>query len=162
AQVQRGTYRPPRQVRPEVPRALEAVCCKALSLEPADRYATLQALAADVEHWLADEPVSAYPEPWAARAGRWLRRHRAFVPCPRAAGATRAGAGGPRGAGWAWGNGARGGERSAKQVAQRREAEALEQRARARQNLELAGEAVDRLLTRVGEGLANAPQMDPL
>ena len=31
--------------------------------EPEDRYATPLELAADVEHWLADEPVKAYPEP---------------------------------------------------------------------------------------------------
>jgi hypothetical protein len=38
-----------------------------------------QALADDVEHWLADEPVAAYPEPWSVRAGRWARRHRTAV-----------------------------------------------------------------------------------
>src|SRR5262249_44737276 len=32
-----------------------------------------------VEHWLADEPVTAYREPWTARARRWGRRHRALV-----------------------------------------------------------------------------------
>jgi tetratricopeptide (TPR) repeat protein len=32
-----------------------------------------------VERWLADEPVSAYPEPLAARAGRWVKRHRTTV-----------------------------------------------------------------------------------
>ena len=29
--------------------------------------------------WLADEPVSAYREPWAVRARRWARRHPALV-----------------------------------------------------------------------------------
>src|SRR5262249_46257054 len=38
-----------------------------------------QALAADVEHWLADEPVSAYREPLPARLTRWGRRHRPLV-----------------------------------------------------------------------------------
>ena len=33
----------------------------------------------DIEHWLADEPVSAYPEPWTMRARRWLGRHRTLV-----------------------------------------------------------------------------------
>jgi tetratricopeptide (TPR) repeat protein len=32
-----------------------------------------------VEHWLADEPVTAYREPWPTRTGRWLRRHRPLV-----------------------------------------------------------------------------------
>ena len=52
--------------------ALEAVCLKAMALRPEDRYASPRALADDVEHWLADEPVSALPEPGASgwRAGR--------------------------------------------------------------------------------------------
>ena len=32
-----------------------------------------------MEHWLADEPVAAYREPWPARAARWGRRHRTAV-----------------------------------------------------------------------------------
>ena len=40
-----------------------------MALEPADRYATPRALADDVEHWLADEPVTAYREPVVARLG---------------------------------------------------------------------------------------------
>jgi hypothetical protein len=32
-------------------------------------------MAADIEHWLADEPVQAYAEPLPARIGRWLRHH---------------------------------------------------------------------------------------
>ena len=31
--------------------------CKAMALKPADRYAVAAALADDLEHWLADEPV---------------------------------------------------------------------------------------------------------
>src|SRR5262249_39819802 len=34
------------------------------------------ALAQEVERWLADEPVSAYPEPWWERTRRWARHHR--------------------------------------------------------------------------------------
>jgi eukaryotic-like serine/threonine-protein kinase len=79
AQVQRGSLTPPRQVNAGVPRALEAICLKAMALERHQRYAPAQALAADVEHWLADEPVAAYAEPWAARARRWMQRHRVLV-----------------------------------------------------------------------------------
>ena len=46
---------------PNIPKPLEAICVKAMALEQADRYATPRDLAEDVEHWLADEPVSAYP-----------------------------------------------------------------------------------------------------
>src|SRR5689334_1903404 len=70
--AQRGEFPPPRQVKREVPAALDAVCLKAMRLRPQDRYATARALADDVEHWLADEPVSAWREPAAARARRWL------------------------------------------------------------------------------------------
>src|SRR3954451_11287542 len=50
-----------------------------MALRPDDRYSTSRALAEDVEHWLADEPVTAYPEPWSVRLGRWGRRHRSLV-----------------------------------------------------------------------------------
>src|SRR5207244_3938245 len=52
---------------------------KAMALRSEDRYGSVQALADDVEHWLADEPVSAYWEPWPARAARWARHHRTLV-----------------------------------------------------------------------------------
>src|SRR5262249_5541134 len=70
---------PPRQRKRDVPPALEAVCLKAMAQQPEDRYATVQALAADIEHWLADEPVTAYQEPWQERLRRWGRRHRPLV-----------------------------------------------------------------------------------
>jgi serine/threonine-protein kinase len=77
--VQAGEFPPPRRVKAAVPAALEAVCLKAMALKPEERYATAQALADEIEHWLADEPVAAYHEPWAVRAGRWVRRHRTKV-----------------------------------------------------------------------------------
>jgi serine/threonine-protein kinase len=78
-QVQAGDYRPPRQVKPQVPAALEAVCRKAMRLRPEERYATPAALAQDVERWLADEAVGAYRESWSARLSRWGRRHRSLA-----------------------------------------------------------------------------------
>jgi serine/threonine-protein kinase len=77
--VQQGDFPPPRQVKRTVPAPLEAVCLKAMALRPADRYGTARALADEVEHWLADEPVSAYREPWLSRLARWGRRHRPLV-----------------------------------------------------------------------------------
>lgn len=76
SQVRAGKFKPPREVNRLTPPALDAICRKAMSFQPADRYPTGLALAADIEHWLADEPVEAYPEPWPTRAGRWGRRHR--------------------------------------------------------------------------------------
>jgi len=77
--VQRGGIAPPRKRDPTIDRALEAVCLKAMALKSADRYSTPRALADDVEQWMADEPVIAYREPLATRAGRWARRHRPLV-----------------------------------------------------------------------------------
>jgi tetratricopeptide (TPR) repeat protein len=50
-----------------------------MALRPGDRYPTALALAADLEHWLADEPVTAYRQPWTDTARRWMRRHRMWV-----------------------------------------------------------------------------------
>jgi serine/threonine-protein kinase len=77
--VQRGEFSAPRQVKSDVPPALDAVCRKAMARGPADRYPTALDLAADVEHWLADEPAVAYPDPWGVRLARWARRHRTAV-----------------------------------------------------------------------------------
>jgi serine/threonine protein kinase len=77
--VQRGDFRPPRQLDPTVDRALEAICLKAMALRPEDRYGSCRALAEDSERWMADEPVSAWREPWIRRARRWARRHRTAV-----------------------------------------------------------------------------------
>jgi tetratricopeptide (TPR) repeat protein len=68
-----------RQREPGVPRALEAVCAKALAASPERRYGGAKALAADVRRWLADEPVTAYREPVIDRVRRWGRRHRSVV-----------------------------------------------------------------------------------
>jgi tetratricopeptide (TPR) repeat protein/tRNA A-37 threonylcarbamoyl transferase component Bud32 len=70
---------PPRQVVPATPPALEAVCRKALAKKREDRYAGAGEVAREVERWLADEPVAAYPEPWRVRARRWLGRHRTLT-----------------------------------------------------------------------------------
>jgi serine/threonine protein kinase len=64
---------------PSAPAALEAVCKKAMARDPAKRYASAEEVATDVRRWLADEPVSAYSEPWLQRAARWARRHRTPV-----------------------------------------------------------------------------------
>src|SRR5262249_33958353 len=47
-----GKFPPPRAKRPACPAALEAICLKAMSLLPQDRYPSARALARDVEQWL--------------------------------------------------------------------------------------------------------------
>ncbi|HEY1189420.1 MAG TPA: protein kinase, partial [Gemmata sp.] len=78
-QVRRGAFDPPAVVKADCPKPLSAVCQKAMALRQEDRYATAQELAADVERWLSDEPVSAYRDPPLARLARWSRRHPARV-----------------------------------------------------------------------------------
>ena len=70
--VRSGGFRKPRELNPAVPRALEAVCLKAMALEPENRYKTARALGEDIERWLADAPVSVYREPLLVRLGRWF------------------------------------------------------------------------------------------
>lgn len=76
AKVRAGDIPPPRQLSPWVPAALAAICRKAMAQRPEDRYATPSALTADIEHWLADEPVSTHHDPVSVRLTRWGRRHR--------------------------------------------------------------------------------------
>ncbi len=77
--VQKGEFKRPREVNPRVPAALDAICMKAMAFQQEDRYLTMRELAQDLEHWLADEPVSVYREPFAKRAARWARRHHQAV-----------------------------------------------------------------------------------
>jgi serine/threonine protein kinase len=56
-----------------VPPALDAICARAMADRPSDRYPDPAQLADDVEHWLADEPVSVYRDGPITRATRWAR-----------------------------------------------------------------------------------------
>lgn len=78
-QVIAGPPREPARVCPAVPPALAAVCAKAMAREPADRYSTASELAENVEHWLDDEPVDSFTEPWRERMYRWARKHKSAV-----------------------------------------------------------------------------------
>ena len=75
------TAAPPKpcSVHRNVPRALEGICLKAMARQPEDRYRTATALAEEVQHWLDDEPVTAYTEHVAERIYRWSRKHKAAV-----------------------------------------------------------------------------------
>jgi serine/threonine-protein kinase len=77
--VQKGSFARPRQLDQAIDRGLEAICLKAMALDPADRYSSARALDEDLERCMADEPVTAWPEPLAMRARRWGRRHRTAV-----------------------------------------------------------------------------------
>ena len=77
--AQAGEFPALRQLDPTIDRALEAICKKAMALQPADRYASPKVLADDLERWMADEPVTAWREPLSRRGRRWARRNRTAV-----------------------------------------------------------------------------------
>jgi len=77
--VQAGDFPRPRNLNVGVSPVLEAICLKAMARKPENRYASARALADDLEHWLADETVTAYSEPRIERLGRWTRRHRTWL-----------------------------------------------------------------------------------
>ncbi len=56
---------------------LDAILAKALAKDPSERYATLDALADDLERHLRGEPVQARPASRWYLAERWVRRHKA-------------------------------------------------------------------------------------
>lgn len=75
--VRRNEFPPPRSVRGDVARPLEAICLRAMRLSPSDRYDSAGEMAQDIERWLADQRVQAYDEPPLATAARCVRRHQA-------------------------------------------------------------------------------------
>ena len=66
----------PRDVNPDIPRPLEAVCMKSLATDPQARYSKVEDLEADIEMFLSDAPVSAYRENVFEKVGRWFNRYR--------------------------------------------------------------------------------------
>jgi hypothetical protein len=58
---------------------LDWIVMKALEKDGNRRYDTASSFAADVQRYLDDEPVEAYPPTLAQRAGKWSRRHPGVV-----------------------------------------------------------------------------------
>ncbi len=69
----------PRHHDPAIHPALEAITLKALAKLREERYTTALDLAADVEAWMADEPVSCYEDPWQVKVRRWAMKHKTAV-----------------------------------------------------------------------------------
>ena len=70
---------PPRQIEPHVPLDLETICLKCLRKEPSRRYETAEALAEDLQRFLAHEPILARPISTTERVWKWARRRPATV-----------------------------------------------------------------------------------
>lgn len=72
----RGDFRSPREVNPTCAKPLDAICLKAMANKIEDRYPTAEALAADIERYLADQPVSVLSDTRGEAVLRWARRNR--------------------------------------------------------------------------------------
>src|SRR5262249_51838520 len=64
----------PGRLRPRLPRDLETICLKCLEKESRRRYAGADALAADLQRFLAGKPVQARPVSQGEKLWRWCRR----------------------------------------------------------------------------------------
>ncbi len=62
-----------------IDRDLETICFKCLEKKPSDRYSSAHALAEDLEHWRAGEPINARPVTTFERVGKWARRKPAWA-----------------------------------------------------------------------------------
>jgi serine/threonine protein kinase/tetratricopeptide (TPR) repeat protein len=69
----------PTQLRREIAGDLDMIVLTALRKEPARRYASVEALAADIGRHLNGLPVSARPDTWTYRGVKFVRRHRVPV-----------------------------------------------------------------------------------
>jgi WD40 repeat protein/tRNA A-37 threonylcarbamoyl transferase component Bud32 len=73
-QVAREDPVSPRRLQPTIPLDLETICLKCLQKDPARRYPSAEALAADLGHFLAGKPILARPIGRLERFVKWARR----------------------------------------------------------------------------------------
>ncbi len=71
--------RPPRRISRAIPAELETIVLKAMEKNSAERYATAQELADDLERFVKDEPIRAKRPGLLARGRKWARRHKVLV-----------------------------------------------------------------------------------
>jgi len=77
--VQQHEPKPPRVIDPTIDPDLETIVLKCLEKERLRRYPTAQALARDLDRWLAGEPIGARPASTLYKMRKFIVRHRAVL-----------------------------------------------------------------------------------
>lgn len=77
--IRLGRFPSPRTIQPATCPRLEAICQKAMRLDPAQRYATAKRLADDLSCWMRDDEIAAKPDRFLDRLARFGRRHRGLT-----------------------------------------------------------------------------------
>ncbi|MFO0845054.1 MAG: serine/threonine-protein kinase [Gemmataceae bacterium] len=153
-QVRANDPVPPARLHPKMPRDLETITLKCLLKEPKKRYHTARDLAEDLRRFLAGEPILARPVSSLERAWKWCKRR------PTAAALVAVSALSlvlMAGGGVAYAQS----EKRRAEEADRLRKEANAQRDRAEGHFRQAREAVDQMLSRVGqEQLGYEPRME--
>ncbi len=143
-----------RKGQPKVPLDLETICLTCLAKDPSKRYGGAQALAEDLNRYLAGEPVMARPPSAREQIQKWIRRRPAWaalIAVSAAAVLTLVSV--------VLADNVR--LQHQRDVADSNQRKADEQRQLAVAHLHEARDAVDRLLTRVGlERLESVPYME--
>jgi serine/threonine protein kinase len=78
-EIREGRFLKPRSIDSSIPRALEAICLKAMQRLPEDRYESVKDLSTDIERHLADEPIAVCREPVTVRFRRWIKKHQTLA-----------------------------------------------------------------------------------
>nr|WP_236649871.1 serine/threonine-protein kinase [Rhodopirellula sp. SM50] len=69
----------PASIAPDIPPELDNIVRKSIAKLPAERYATMQEFADDLQCWLDDKPVKAKPPTMLERMTKWRRRNSGLV-----------------------------------------------------------------------------------
>jgi tetratricopeptide (TPR) repeat protein len=139
----------PRKLMAQVRGELDWIVMKCLEKDPARRYATANGLAGDIQCYLNGEPVEACPPSAAYRLRKYARKYRTVLAAVGAFATLLVAATGVSISLASWA------------LKERNRAEGQKRSAEA--NFNRALEAVDQMLTRVGEDkLIHVPQMEPV
>ncbi len=69
----------PEGLRRQLRGDLDTIVIRTLKKDPAERYASVDAMAGDIRRFLAHEPIDARPDTFGYRTAKFVRRHRAGV-----------------------------------------------------------------------------------